>query len=230
VIPAALLLLCAPVPAEQPVSKVAFSESRDVVRAFSPYGETTLPVIRVQLEIHRTERNERGELLVVYDPHSGHYLWRYVRANHAGDTTSWLTEFKSGRAAVYTAPGSIYLIHMPANLGMQGFEGTAPTLDAAESASIAEIQRSLPEFPNNGYTIGMRAVAVARTIGKEFACSPEWSETSGDCGFGIKSFVSVTQEGDNWRLVLRNRWDQEVILDSKFNLISTRRLPDPEKQ
>ena len=45
-------LSCASLLAEEPVSKVAFTESKSSVRAFTPYDETTLPVVRVRLEIH----------------------------------------------------------------------------------------------------------------------------------------------------------------------------------
>jgi hypothetical protein len=48
-----------------------------------------------------------------------------------------------------------------------------------------------------------------------------------NCGFDIKRIVSIGRDGDNWRLVIRNRWDQEVILDSQFKFVSTRRLPSP---
>jgi hypothetical protein len=224
-------LLCVSLTAEESVSKVAFSELKGTIRAFSSSGEITLPTIRVQLEIrHAGGKNEHGDLLVVHDTQSGHYFWRYARANHVGDARNWLTELESGRATVYTTPGAIFFIYMPGNLWVQEHRGSSLTLDGAESASIEEIQRMLPVFASNGYDTGMKEVVLARAIGMEFACSSERSEISRQCGFGIKSFVSISREGDGWRLILRNRWDQEVILDSLFNLVSTRRLPDAGKQ
>ena len=40
--------------------------------------------------------------------------------------------------------------------------------------------------------------------------------------------ISVSKKGELWRLVLRNHWDQELILDSKFNHVSTRQLTLPK--
>ena len=40
----------------------------------------------------------------------------------------------------------------------------------------------------------------------------------------VAKLVTPRREGGNWRLVLRNYWDQEVILDSEFKLVSTQRV------
>ncbi len=45
------------------------------------------------------------------------------------------------------------------------------------------------------------------------------------CQFQAKRIVSISRDGENWWLVVENRWEQEIILDSKFNLVSTKRLP-----
>jgi hypothetical protein len=226
----AFLLLCASLAAEQSVSKVAFTESQDVIQAFSPSGEVTLPAIRVQLEIHHASgKSDRGDLAVVHDPENGHYFWLYTRAKYAGDTTSWLSLLKSKSvgAAVYAASSGLAFFNMSGDLFAQERHVSAPTLEGAESASIEEIRRGLAVFEGNGYDPGLTWVHVGRAIGKEFACAPEIA--SDYCGFGVRKFVSITREGDNWQLVVRNRWDQEIILDSKFGLVGTRRVPDPPK-
>lgn len=86
----------------------------------------------------------------------------------------------------------------------------------------------------SGYGISTKEVPVALAIGREFACAPfergRDDRTSVMCGFMANSIVSVSREGENWRIVVRNRWDQEIILDSKFNLVSTQRLPAQKKQ
>ncbi|HEV1284953.1 MAG TPA: hypothetical protein VNU44_06565 [Bryobacteraceae bacterium] len=226
----AFLLLCASLSAEQSVSKVAFTESQDVIQAFSPSGEITLPVIRVQLEIHHASgKSERGDLVVVHDPVSGHYFWLYTRPNNAGDTASWLTvlKMKSGGAAVYAASGGLAFFNMAGDLFAQERRVSAPTLEGAESSSIEEIRRGLAEFELNGYDPGLTWVHLFRAIGREFACAPD--DEGAYCIFGARKFVSIAREGNNWLLIARNRWDQEIILDSKFSLVGTRRVPDPPK-
>lgn len=73
-LPFVFALSCGLLRAAQPVSKVAFTESKSSVRAFTPYGETTLPVVRVQLDLAADGKTERGNVVVVYDPTSGHSL------------------------------------------------------------------------------------------------------------------------------------------------------------
>ncbi len=50
------------------------------------------------------------------------------------------------------------------------------------------------------------------------------------CTFSAKSIVSISHQDGNWRLVVRNRWDQEIILNSKFDLVGTQRLFGPREQ
>jgi hypothetical protein len=75
----------------------------------------------------------------------------------------------------------------------------------------------------NGGPSGLREISVGRAIGSQFDCEPLHS----DCHAELRKFVSIGREGENWRLVIRNRWELEVILDSKFSLISTRNLTQP---
>ncbi len=71
--------------AGQTVSKVAFTESKSAVRAFSAYGKTTISVVRAQLDIRRSDgKIKRSNLVVIYDPESGHFLWRNTLAHHSG--------------------------------------------------------------------------------------------------------------------------------------------------
>jgi hypothetical protein len=225
-------LFCASLIAQQSVSQVGFSESRDAIRAFSPSGEVTLSLTHLQIEIRPAGgKSGLADLTVVYDPPSGHYFWLCRKANFPRDTASLLDELKSARMAVYAGPDAIVDFYMPANLGFQEHHERADSLSAAERASLDQIEKGLPTYANNGFDTGFREVEVARAIGIEFACPPYEDPTfRQNCVFGTKSIASISREGDNWRIVLRNRWDQEVILDSKFNLASTRRLPTPAKE
>ena len=99
-----MALLCIPLIAGDPISRVPLSKSRHAIRVFSSAREITLQVVRFQLDVRRTDgRNERGYLVVVHDPDSGHYLWIYTPANYPGDTTRFLTELQSGRSSVCVA-------------------------------------------------------------------------------------------------------------------------------
>lgn len=224
------VLLWAPLEGQQGVSRVAFSESTHAVRAFSSYGDVSLPVARLQLDVqYPVRKKERGDLVVVYEPQSGHFLWRYEPINQAND--SFLNALNAGMLAVYVAPDDLVEFLMSGALYAKAHRERADNLWAAEGASITEIEHGLADFEKRGFHTDSKEIPLFSAIGMAFACPPpgEPGGLNSNCGWGAKRIVSVSREADNWRLVLRNRWDQEVILDRDFNFVSTRRLPEPEK-
>jgi hypothetical protein len=91
----------------QSVSPVPFSQSEDVVPAFSDAGPITLPAAHLQVDVNYIGgKKERGGL-VVYDPHGHRHFWRYEALNSPNDTGSWLNTFKSGSARVFVAADKI---------------------------------------------------------------------------------------------------------------------------
>jgi hypothetical protein len=224
-----LALLCVPLMAEQSVSPVGFTESRHAIHAFSPSGEVTLPVVRVQLDIvYPRGKKERGDLVVVYDPQSGRYFWRYNPLNGPADTTSFLDALEAGAEAAYAGPDALVDFNMSSSLYEKEHRDKVDSMEAAERASIVEIERGLPGFEGAGYHTDAKALPILNAIDPDFFCAP--LPRSAICRSKGNHIVSISQEGDNWRFVFRNRWDQEMILDSKFNLVSTRRLTEAAKE
>ena len=211
-----------PLLAQQSVSPVGFSGSRQTIRAFNAGGEITLPTSRLQLDItYPGGRNERGDLLFVYDPQTGHYLWRYNPFHTSGETLSFLSGFNSGGEAVYADPAALVDFLMT-QFYVTAHTNQADSLDAAERAAIDEIQKGLPIFEKRGYHTDQKSVPIFGAIGRQFRCPP----VSPVCN-DLDQIVSINRPANNWRLVLRNRFDVEVILDEKFNLVSARRLTEP---
>jgi hypothetical protein len=224
-----LAFLCVPLIAEQSVSRVGFSESRHAISAFSPSGEVTLPVTRLQLDLlYPHGKKERGDLVVVYDPPTGHYFWRYTPLNGPTDTNSFLAQLESGAERAYAAPAALFDFAMYGVLYEKEHPEKADSLEAAERASIAEIERELPVFEGAGYHTDAKSLPVLNAIDPDFFCAP--LPRSAICQSNGNHIVSISREGDNWRFVFRNRFDVEVILDPKFNFVSTRRLTEPPKQ
>jgi hypothetical protein len=222
------------------VSVVGFSESRHAIKAFSPSGEITLPVARRQLDIEfpgGAKRKERGDLMVVYDPQTGHYFWRYLPWNKLGDNTSFLSALESGSERVFSGLDALVDFHISGHQYAQAHTERADSLEAAEEASTEEIRRKAV-FPGTT-AIGMAATEVVGTsstksdssITPDFACpqdgQPGFSQM---CTTWNPSILSIGRDGSLWRLVIRNRWDLEEILDSQFRVVSQRRLPDSTKK
>jgi hypothetical protein len=225
---APLTLLCTAFAAAQSVSPVAFTESVHSIRAFSPSGDVALPVTRLKLDIqHRNGKNERGDLVVIHDPATGHYLWRYRKLNSESDNGSFLTELDQGREAVYASPTALVDFFVNSELYIGTHDRKFPSIGAAERASMAEIKQGLPMTEGRGYYTDLKEIVLYPFLGVEFSCPPYGDpKFSPMCGFGIKAISSIAQHGDGWRVVLKGRWEQELILGSQFNLVSTRRLPD----
>jgi len=222
------------------VSKVALSESTDAVPAFDSSGATTLQAARLKVDVAFPRgKRERCELTVLFDPRTGHYLWHNAEPNSKSgdDTAHHLKMIKEGGAAVFAdSAGLVYFI-FGEGLAVKAPRERAGSLDAAVSASIYDITRSLPAFEGRGYHAGYKSVPVFgpmsgfgaavpsayKSIPPEFKCEPY----SAFCPSYANRIISVSKQGSNWRLVLRNRFDVEIILDQNFDPVSTRHLTEP---
>lgn len=244
-IAAVFLIDCAEANAQSSVSHVALSESQEVVPAFAAAGPTTLSAMRRLIDIsYPSGKKERGELLVVYDPQGGHHFWRYNALRSANDTETAVKEYKSRSSGIYVTQGS--LVEFSAG-HVAEYKATSSSLTNAEDASIDEIRRT---FPAARYTrdlmiipyidapplVGFekspfrtKRLAGFTPVPSGFLCDPRSRLVQGHCPYPTL-VVSISKQGDNWRLVLRNRWDVELILDSNFNAVSSKQLTVPAIQ
>jgi len=196
-----------------------------VVPAFSPAGKITLPVVRLHLDIaYPHGRKERGDMTVVFDPQNHHYFWRYTPLNWPGDSNSFLDDLKSGREAAFSEEASLVDFVFSNDFFVKVYTQQADSLDAAERASIEEIQKNLAVF-DAGYHTDYTPVDLRKAISAEFRCAP----LHANCQDDLNAIASVSKQGSKWRLILHNRWDQEVILDADFNLVSTKQVTPPSK-
>jgi hypothetical protein len=219
-----LVFACIPLAAQQSVSPVGLSEAKDVVPAFSSSGAITLPAVHLQLNIkYPRGKKERGDLTVIYDPQTGHYLWRYSALRSSADNSSFIGDIKASKEAIYTDSAGLVDFVFPQALFVKLYTSMANSLDAAEGLGISEIQRGLASF-EGGYHWDYKAIDVRKAITQDFRCLPMHA----NCQDQLNTIVSIGKQGSNWRLVLRNRWDQEIILDSNFSLLSTQRLTSPQ--
>jgi hypothetical protein len=210
--------------AQRAVSPVGFSRSTHIINAFSPGGQIALAVVRLQIDISYPDgKRVRADLVVVYDRRSGHYFWLCHPQTHEKDTSSFLDALEADQQSVYSGPGSLIEFALSSALYESEHSGRAESLPAAERASIEEIERNLPAFEQSGFRMDSRIIPITKALGNEFRCAPLHAE----CHDENNRIVSIAQEGGKWRLVLRNRFDVEIVLESKFNLVSSRRITEP---
>jgi hypothetical protein len=234
-----LLLSLLSIPLMAQVSPVASSESKDVVPAFDSSGAITLPAASLKLDIlYPNGKKERCELTVVYDPKTGHYLWHHLPLGNRDDTAVYISGIKTHRIVEYADSSALVDVGFASGPFIKAWQGHAGSLDAAVSASLNEIQHGLATF-EGGYHVDYKLVPVGgpvvgfdskvppgfKPIPPDFWCAPlvAW------CGNDRNTIASIGKQGSNWRLVLRNRWDEEVILDQNFNLVSAQQLTQPKQ-
>jgi len=220
-----LALLAVATPADAGVTKNALTSTRAAVDVFSPEGRRTLPAVRSWLDIRFANgKTQRGDLVVLYDPETKHYLWLFAPENPG--KLGFLPDLQLGAMGVYSSPAGMVMFCMPTDLSVREFTKSASSLDEAEQLSIAEIESRLPTFEGNGFATDGTDLSVIQQIGREFACPPFGdADFRPVCGFHAERFASIQREEGLWRLVVETRLRQEIVLDSKFQFVSTRRLP-----
>jgi hypothetical protein len=145
--------------------------------------------------------------MVVYDPQTGHYFWRYVPRPGGAETMTFLSALESGAERVFAGPEALVDFYIPGHLYAQAHTERAHSLEAAEEASTEEVRRKATASGTTA--IGMAATDVLPTskttydsITPDFACAqvgqPGFSQ---NCPAWKPSILSISHEGDMWRLV-----------------------------
>ena len=210
--------------AQSPVERVPLSGSKHHLTANSASGEVSLNASRMLLDCHfPSGKKGRGDLLVIHDPQSGHYLWRYSQHAQSGTSSGFLKAFQSKIDALWVEPKGIVEFYIPSSYGfVKVYTEQASSLDSAVQASIDEIQQGLAIFENNGFNRNHLELKIGG-LDREFRCEP----LNSFCGDQKNQVISVTKDAENWRLLLRNRYDAEVVFDQDFKWISSKQLTLP---
>jgi hypothetical protein len=236
--------LCLPVASQQSVSPVAHSEAKDMVPAFDSSGAITLPAARLKIEIAypHGKREQRSELTVLYDPKTGYYLWNVTNPNpnNPDDIGVRLKIMKAQGAVEFVDTAGLIQFEFGDGLFVKAWRGRADSLDVAVSASTSEIRQGIATFEGVGFHRDYKFVPIFgpmigfdakippgyKPISREFRCEA----FNAFCPSDKNTIASISKQGSNWRLLLRNRFDVEVILDQNFDLVSAQQLTQPKPQ
>jgi hypothetical protein len=170
---------------------------------------------------------ELGDLVVVYDPATGHYFWRYTNLQGPNDNASFLSAMESGAEAIFTYADGIVDFYAPWQLFAELHTNRAGSLDAAAAQAISEIRQDLATFEKRGFHSDVKGVfgSGSQAIEPGFHCQEP--PISAICDGPRTQISAITHDDGLWRLVLKARWDEEVILDHTFQFVRARRLPQP---
>ncbi|HTQ57263.1 MAG TPA: hypothetical protein VMI94_22490 [Bryobacteraceae bacterium] len=224
------------------VTTVPFSESKDVVPAFDSSGAIALPVARLKIDVtYHGGKKERDETTVLWHPQTGHYLWHLMTQNPNIDETGLDIKAIRAQEEQAYADASALIDFAVVGPSAKAWAKTAGSLDDAVTASLNEIQQNVPAqegrswqmdykyVPVFGLPLGVHANVPAgyqplNTI--EFNCPPRLAV----CPPNGTKIVLIAKQGNNFRLVLRNGFDVEVIVDQKLDLVSARQLTQPKTE
>ncbi|MGA2150404.1 MAG: hypothetical protein ABSH49_36250 [Bryobacteraceae bacterium] len=226
-----VIVACIALAGPQSHSVLVFSDSRYTVAAFTSSGEISLPAAHLQLDLTYPDgKTDCRDLSFVYDPRNRHHSWWLAEASAPAYTDRFLEDLESHK--VYAdADGIVDFVSIRGVLGIQVSRSQAASLEAAERAAIGEIEQHL-ESAERGYlppTPGLsrqwpwdsKVINLREAIPLEFSCGFPLRD---NCEPGLDTVVSIGRQGHNWRLVLRNHWDQEIVLGAGFQLVSSRRV------
>lgn len=168
-----------------------------------------------------------GILLLVQDTASHRFWWSLTSAGERLSFT--LADWFVANSALYVAEDKmvVFWVQAPGRIFLIERSGLmASNLDEAQQQAIGEIQKRRADIERGGewFNLGGTTVPLPSTRFPMLFWNPRWQAAL----VGVTKVVSASREGRNWRLVLRNQWDQEVILDDLYAFVSTRRLSAPE--
>lgn len=225
------MVACISLAGPQSRSVLVFSDSRYTVAAFTSSGEISLPAAHLQLDLTYPDgKTACRDVSLVYDPRNQYYLWWLAEADAPAYTDRFLKDLEFHK--VYADAGGIVdFVSRGAVLGITERRSRAPSLNAADRAAIDEIGQHLaglergylPPTPGSQQPSpwNSRVINLGPSISAEFSCG---FPPRGNCEPGLDTIVSIGRQGHNWRLVLRNHWDQEVVLGAGFQLVSSGRV------
>ena len=236
-----LLVSLVSIPLLAQVSRVAFTDSRDTVPAVSSSGGISLPTARMKIDAdYPRGKKERLEMTVVYEPASGYYLWNIGRTGSNKPDGVRLKTMKEQKEVVqFVDATGLIQFFFGDGLGVKKWQGRAGSLDAAVTAATNDVREGLADAEGRGFHRDFKFIPIFgplmgfdakvppgyKPIPRDFRCE----ELNSFCPSYNNRIASVSKQGANWRLVLRNRYDVEVIVDQNFDLVSAQQLTQPRK-
>jgi len=205
------------------VSEVAFTRTDDSFRAYSAGGEVRVQSRHSMLAVHLPDGTPRKcELVVLFDPASGQYLWNDTIA--AEQQEAFPVEFasllsgSSGNSALYVSADRItWFTFVAMELQVRQSSAQAQTLDAAYDAALASLRDHWVDYFNSK-TLAIHTVQVWKLVDRAFFDDP-------DKPFPVYPAIeAVTHSGGQWLLTIRARWKAELALDELFKPKDIKRI------
>jgi hypothetical protein len=203
------------------------------VSAFSSAGKIALSAVHFQLDLSYADgKRERRDLVLVYDPQNSYYLWHISEGTAPAYSERFLECLKLYR--YWTDADGLYEFTSRMNLYVKVGTLKADNRGAAQRAAIAEIAQRLPEVAKYGYapTPGgtrwpwdYRQITLPTSL--DFACG---LPLRANCSPGPDEILSIDKRDSEWRILRKNHWVEEIILDQHFDPIGRNQRTDGQTE
>ncbi len=208
------------------VGEIAFSRSDDSLPAYSSSGETVhLQGRHSRLTVPLADGTSRdAELLVLFDPHTGYYLWDHVVASPGKmDPREHVFQDWLKTSVLYADNDGIKWFALGGmDLLVRRSSGRAESLDRAYDEVFHDLQAHWPERRQRRGQF-LKTVEVWKLLDSTYYRDPENNPLQ-------PVIDGVARSGKGWTLKIQARWAAELILDEDFNAVSAKRIPDVKKE
>jgi hypothetical protein len=188
-------------------------------------GSMEWPILlrEIHIDIPLPEgRTFPGDLLIAYDTVSQHYwwlLWGDGLSFPEGTTADWF----ASHAAIVVLENKIVVFWSLGGSSLLERVGLSATgIEDAQRQIFGVIRERASRYvhPDAFFPETKGIDLPSRLFPRYFWAPPGMSSRPR----GRTQILSAHKEGANWRLVMRDQWDQELILDESYAFVSTRRL------
>ena len=243
-----MLLAAITLPLQSQVLQFSQSESREEIAAFGPSGPTIHQAAYLRVDMtNPLGKRDVGELTVLFDSLTGYYLWAITTlpADRREERGLLVNRMKARKLVAFADSGGLTEFSISSGLSAKTWRSRATSLTGAIAASIAEIQR----FPASAAALRRDYIPIPITLPRKVKSSPVFTgvyidfripanfkpipqtfwcaEFNSFCPTNNNSIVSITKQGNNYRLIVRARFDAEVIVDQNLDVVSAQQLTQP---
>jgi hypothetical protein len=220
VVAAIVVASCLPARAQEASARVLSERTVTVPMRVLKDGQAVKPEMRnATVDIRSTDgKNTKANVLVIREPQSGAYWWTYQETLAGGseEQPAW------DHTVFYTGDKAVGFNFSRPYLEVREIQGRQPSLDAAQQAAVADLQKNIRAIHDGAAPWG-REISVAGKLGRDFL-----SVKDSAAFFPQPKVTAVKRAARGWEVTLEgpNRDTAVLVLDDQYQITAVRRAPE----
>lgn len=211
---------CLPTNAQEGSARVLSERAVTVPMRVLKDGQTVKPELRNATVSIRSAggKETKANVLVMREPQSGAYWWTYQQTLAAGneEQPAW------DQTVYFTGDKAVGFTFSRPYLEVREISGRQPTLDAAQQAAVADLQKNIGAIHDGSATWG-REISVVGKLGRDFL-----SLKDSAAFFPQPKVTAVKRMARGWEVTLEgpNRDTAVLTLDDQYQITGVKREPE----